>query len=212
MTAEWVDRPEGQAVARFIMAHGAGAPADSPFMTHIAQGLAALGVEVIRFEFDYMAQRRIDGKRRPPPRSAELLMAQWRAIIATSRAGSLPLFIGGKSMGGRLASLIADASGAAGLICFGYPFHPQAKPDQLRIAHLQSLRTPALILQGTRDALGNNVEVPAYPLAPSIRLHWLQDGDHDLKPRVASGFRHEQHLASAIAATAAFIQQQTRCE
>ncbi|EJO95511.1 alpha/beta-hydrolase fold-like hydrolase [Ectopseudomonas mendocina DLHK] len=192
----WDEPPQG-ARSTLILAHGAGAPMDSPFMQHMAQGLAARGVRVVRFEFAYMAQRRVDGRKRPPNPQAQLLQ-QWREVHAQVRqrvAG--PVAIGGKSMGGRMASLLADELDAAALICLGYPFYAAGKPEKPRVAHLAELRTPTLIVQGERDALGNREAVAGYDLSPAIALHWLQAADHDLKPLKASGFSHEQHLDSA---------------
>lgn len=193
----WDDAPQG-AEATLILAHGAGAPMDSPFMQHMAQGLAARGVRVVRFEFAYMAQRRLDERKRPPNPQAQLLQ-QWRDVYARVRqrvAG--PLAIGGKSMGGRMASLLADELGASALICLGYPFYAAGKPEKPRVAHLAELRTPTLIIQGERDALGNRQAVACYDLSPAIEVHWLQAADHDLKPLKASGFSHTQHLDSAV--------------
>ncbi|ATH82526.1 alpha/beta hydrolase [Ectopseudomonas mendocina] len=191
------DEPPQVARSTLILAHGAGAPMDSPFMQYMAQGLAARGVRVVRFEFAYMAQRRVDGRKRPPNPQAQLLQ-QWREVHAQVRqrvAG--PVAIGGKSMGGRMASLLADELDAAALICLGYPFYAAGKPEKPRVAHLAELRTPTLIVQGERDALGNREAVAGYDLSPAIALHWLQAADHDLKPLKASGFSHEQHLDSA---------------
>lgn len=194
------------APVRVILAHGAGAAMDTPFMTHFAQGLAANGLRVVRFEFPYMAARRRDGKRRPPDGQAKLL-ERWHAVIAAQAAdpGVVKPVIGGKSLGGRMASLIADDVGAAGLVCLGYPFHPASKPEKLRTAHLESLKTPGLFVQGTRDALGNREEVAGYALSPAIRLHWAEDGDHSLVPRKASGRSAEQNWDEAVAAIAKFI-------
>lgn len=186
-----------------VLAHGAGAPMDTPFMTTIAAGLAAEGLRVARFEFPYMADRRKSGRRTLPDREPVLLDAWRGAIAALGQPASL--IIGGKSMGGRMASLIADEAGVAGLLCLGYPFHPPGKPEKLRTAHLAKLRTPALIVQGTRDPLGGGDEVSGYTLAKTIRLHWAADGDHDLKPRKASGRTHAEALAEAVAAAAQFI-------
>lgn len=133
-----------------------------------------------------------------------MLIDTWRAAIAAlGKPGKL--VIGGKSMGGRMASLVADESDVAGLLCLGYPFHPPGKPDKLRTAHLEKLRTPALIVQGTRDPFGTKDDVAAYALSKKIRLHWSEDGDHDLKPRKASGRTHAEALAAAVAAAAQFI-------
>ncbi|MFH6597770.1 alpha/beta family hydrolase [Ectopseudomonas khazarica] len=199
------DEPPQAATATLILAHGAGAAMDSPFMQRMAQGLAARGVRVVRFEFAYMAQRRVDGRKRPPNPQAQLLQ-QWRDVHAQVRqrvAG--PLAIGGKSMGGRMASLLADELGAAALVCLGYPFYAAGKPEKPRVAHLAELRTPTLIVQGERDALGNRVAVAAYALSTAIDLHWLVAADHDLKPLKASGYTHEQHLDTAVQVVAEFL-------
>ena len=185
-----------------ILAHGAGAPMDTPFMEKISSGLAAAGIRVLRFEFPYMTRRRQDGKRRPPDRQPVLLDA-WRSVV--DAAGPGPIAIGGKSMGGRMASMIADEVRASALICLGYPFHPPGKLDRLRIEHLRTLITPTLILQGERDRLGNKVEVEAYPLAGSVRVHWLADGDHDLTPRKKSGRTAEQNLNETIDEISGFL-------
>jgi hypothetical protein len=190
-----------------MLAHGAGAPMDSDFMQAMAGLLCERTIEVVRFEFPYMAARRSGGGKRPPER-APVLLDCWRAQVAECRSRSpagRSLLIGGKSLGGRMASMLADELGVDGLVCLGYPFHPPRKSENLRTGHLAALQTPTLIVQGTRDALGSQEEVAEYPLAPGIRVHWLADGDHDLKPRLKSGFTHRQHLISAAAAIADFI-------
>ncbi|MGO4839973.1 alpha/beta family hydrolase, partial [Rhizobiaceae sp. 2RAB30] len=121
-----------------------------------------------------------------------------------------PLIIGGKSMGGRVASMVADelhATGRiAGLLCLGYPFHPPAKPEQLRTKHLADLRTPTLIGQGSRDEFGTRDEVAGYKLSDSIEILWLEDGDHDLKPRKAvSGFTAADHLKTLAENVSAWV-------
>lgn len=181
-----------------LLAHGAGAPMDSASMTAAAEALAAMGLRVARFEFGYMAARRT-GQTKPPPK-AELVMPEY--IDAIEQLGAKgKLIIGGKSMGGRVASMVADTLHAqgkiAGLLCLGYPFHPPGKPEQLRTAHLATLKTPALIAQGTRDPFGTIDEVPAYTLSDRIEIFWLEDGDHDLKPRKKiSGFSAADHIAA----------------
>jgi len=199
------DRPLGETRATLILAHGAGAPMDSDFMQQMAQSLAARGVAVLRFEFAYMAARRLDGKKRPPNPQAKLL-EQWREVYAQVRqqvAG--PLAIGGKSMGGRMASLLADELGADALVCLGYPFYAVGKPEKPRVAHLAELRTRALIIQGERDALGDRQAVAGYALSEAIKLHWLTAADHDLKPLKSSGFTHQQHMLAAADAIAQFL-------
>ncbi len=185
-----------------VLAHGAGAPMDSPFMEAFASGLASGGLEVVRFEFPYMAQRRETGKQSPPNR-APVLRETWLEVIES--LGPRRLVIGGKSLGGRIASLIADEAGAAGLVCLGYPFHPTGKPDQLRTEHLRDLRTPALIVQGERDPFGDRAEVETYALSPAIGLHWLPDGDHSFKPRKASGRTEQQNWRAGVEAVLEFV-------
>ena len=190
-----------------ILAHGAGAPMDSGWMTDMAERLAARGVNVLRFEFVYMAQRRLDGGKRPPNQQAKLLEC-WREVFTEVRrhvAGQLA--VGGKSMGGRMASMLADELQTDGLVCLGYPFYASGKPEKPRVAHLAELKTPTLIVQGERDALGNREAVQAYTLAPGIEVSWLASGDHDLKPLKASGFTHEQHLDAAADKIAQWLQQ-----
>lgn len=193
-----------------ILAHGAGAPMDSPFMEAFAEGLVQAGIGVTRFEFPYMAKRRDDGRKRPPDREPVLLQTWRDEIIA--HGGPSGLMIGGKSMGGRMASLVAAELGAAesqprGLLCLGYPFHPPGKPDRLRVDHLRSLTVPTLIIQGERDALGDRATVEALDLPACIRVHWLPDGDHSFKPRKASGHTEAESWAAGIATAAAFIQE-----
>lgn len=213
-------RTEGphDANCHLVLAHGAGAPMTSPFLESVTRLLVERGLRVSRFEFPYMAARREGGKRRPPPR-AELLVTSYQQVVAALRTALPPgqaLLIGGKSMGGRVASLIADelyAEGRiAGLVCLGYPFHPTGKPDRLRTAHLERLRCPALIVQGERDPFGTHAEVETYKLSPSIAFHWAADGDHDLGPRGGSGFTRAGNLAAAADAVSAFARELTPAE
>ncbi|MDR9751913.1 alpha/beta hydrolase [Pseudomonas sp. SZMC_28357] len=193
------------ATATLILAHGAGAPMDSTWMNDMAARLAANGVNVLRFEFPYMAQRRIDGGKRPPNPAPKLLEC-WREVYAQVRrhvAGLLA--IGGKSMGGRMASLLSDELGADALVCLGYPFYAVGKPQKPRTEHLSGLKTPTLIVQGERDALGSREAVEGYALSSNIEVLWLAAGDHDLKPLKASGFTHDQHLGVAAGAVAGFL-------
>lgn len=189
-----------------VLAHGAGAPMDSPFLAAMATGLAEHGLRVARFEFPYMLARREGAGRKAPDREPELRRS-WLAAIA-ALGGGPRLWIGGKSLGGRIASLIADEAGVRGLVCLGYPFRPPgAAPPAVvkRTAHLRNLRTPTLIVQGMRDPFGGPAEVAGYTLAAGIRIHWIEDGDHSLVPRKSSGRTGEQNLAAAVAAVAAFV-------
>ncbi|RUU12588.1 alpha/beta hydrolase [Mesorhizobium sp. USDA-HM6] len=190
---------DDSAPVTILLAHGAGAPMDSASMAATAKALATAGFRVARFEFHYMAARRY-GHRKPPPR-AETVNPEYIKAIADLRAKGVTgkLIIGGKSMGGRVASMVADEmfekGEIAGLVCLGYPFHPPGKSEQLRTKHLIDLKTPTLIFQGTRDEFGTKDEVATYGLSAAIELIWLEDGDHDLKPRKAiSGFSTSDHL------------------
>ncbi len=199
------DQPAGQACASLILAHGAGAPMDSPFMQQMTERLVSRGVAVWRFEFAYMAERRTSGRKRPPNPQQQLL-ERWRTVYQLVRQQTAgPLAVGGKSMGGRMASLIADELAVDALVCLGYPFHAAGKPEKPRVAHLADLLTPALIVQGERDALGGRERVASYSLSPAIQLQWLEAADHDLKPLKRSGFTHDQHLDAAADAVAGFL-------
>lgn len=203
MTELLVNNPVEPVGAHLILAHGAGAPMDSPFMNCIAEGVAERGIKVSRFEFPYMQERRETGKKRPP-NTQSVLLDSWRNVIAEAGRDE-PLFIGGKSMGGRMATLIAEELKPAGVVCLGYPFHALGKPEKPRIDHLKAVSLPVLILQGTRDAMGNRERVTRYTLSDLIELVWLEDGDHDLKPRVKSGLTHQHHLDTAILRIEQFI-------
>jgi predicted alpha/beta-hydrolase family hydrolase len=185
------------------LAHGAGALMDSPFMAAFAEGLGKRGFRVARFEFPFMAARRETGVKRPPDRAPVLLDA-WREVI--DELGAENLVIGGKSMGGRIASMVADETGVKGLVCLGYPFHAPGRPmNPERLAHLQHLKTRALFCQGTRDTLGGAEDVETYTLSKAIAMHWLDDGDHGFKPRKASGLTEAGNWQSAIGAIAGFL-------
>lgn len=188
---------------RLLLAHGAGAPMDSTFMSWIAHRVAADGIEVVRFEFDYMAKRRKDGKRRGPDRTPALMARFEEALALTGPAAEV--VIGGKSMGGRIASMVADRAGAAGVVCLGYPFHPPGKPERTRTAHLETLKTPTLLVQGTRDRFGTADEVAGYSLSPAIEIAWVQDGDHSFKPRHKSGRTLDQNLETVALAVIALV-------
>lgn len=202
------NRPES-ARALLLLAHGAGAPMDSDFMNQAAEGLACRGISVARFEFPYMQDRRATGIKKPPNRQQALVDCWHKAIEQAAADCSLPLFIGGKSMGGRMAALCAADEAIArivrGVVCFGFPFHPPKKPESSRLPALLECRAPVFIAQGSRDPLGNLEEVAAMAIPPHVCVHWLDDGDHDLKPRVRSGFTHAQHITAAVSAATDFI-------
>jgi predicted alpha/beta-hydrolase family hydrolase len=197
---------DGPADARLtaILAHGAGDGMESRFLTSVAAGLAARDIRVIRFEFPYMARRRLGGTSRAPDRT-EVLLDSWRSIIAEHGPPDR-LVVGGKSMGGRMASMVADEASVRALVCFGYPFHPPGQPERLRTAHLERLRTPTLFIQGERDPFGTRDDVAQYILSASITVQWIEDGDHSLVPRKKSGRTAVVNMGEAIESCARFIE------
>ena len=194
MTDFLFDGPD-DARRMLVLAHGAGGAMDTPWMNRIAQGVGACGIRVARFEFPYMAARRSGGKRGAPDREPVLLNA-WRNVVA-ELGGGASLTIGGKSMGGRMASMVADELHVRSLLCLGYPFHPPGQPQKLRTQHLAHLRTPTLIIQGERDQFGTRDDVAQYQLSPSIRIEWIRDGDHSFKPRASSGVAEKENITAA---------------
>lgn len=190
-----------------ILAHGSGAPMDSPFLEKVASGLSERGIRVGRFEFPYMHARREGGRGGPPDRTP-VLLESWRAAYSAVKAETAgKVAIGGKSLGGRMASLIADEVEASGLVCMGYPFHPPGQPEKLRTAHLETLRTPTLIVQGTRDPFGTPEDVAGYTLSPAIRIEWLESGEHSWKPLARSGRTEGQNIQQGIEAITGFLTQ-----
>ena len=172
-------------------------------MATIAQALAGGDLRVVRFEFPYMRARRQHRARSAPDREPVLLDA-WREVIE-ALGGGRQRVIGGKSLGGRIASMVADEAQVRGLVCLGYPFHPPGKAPGARLKHLKSLRTLALIVQGTRDSFGGRGEVEKYELSQQIRIAWIDDGDHSFRPRARSGRTEQQNLAAAIDAVRDFL-------
>ncbi len=188
------------ATGTVVLAHGAGAGMTHPFLADVARELAAGGLRVVRFDFPYRTENRRVPDRMP------VLQDTLRAVVRDHVRG--PFVLAGKSMGGRVATMLADELGAKACVVFGYPFHPPAKPTQLRTEHLATLRTPTLVLQGDRDEFGSRAEVALYPLAPTITVEWFADGDHSLVPRKASGCTRAGHFAHAMAVAREFVQRQ----
>lgn len=198
-----MDCPDA-APAIVMLAHGAWAPMDSPFMAAIAGGLAQKGWRVGRFGCPYMARQRETGRRRAPDR-LQVLQASFRQQVHLEQTDfqERPLMLAGKSMGGRVASLVvhelADGENGRGCVCLGYPFHRPGRPEQLRIEHLLFLRTPTPILQGERDSFGGGEEVESYTLSPQAQLGWIPSGDHSFKPPRSSGLSEAEYWATAMA-------------
>lgn len=204
------DRPQGETIATLLLAHGSGAPMDSPFMNRFAKMAAEHGIAVARFEFPYMADRRVTGKKRPPPRADKLIDAYLAAIAEVADEAGAPLLIGGKSLGGRVAVMAAgdpalDAR-VAGVVCLGYPFHPPAKPEATRLEPLEALSLPCLIAQGERDPFGDSAEVEGYGLPERIEVLIMEDGSHDLAPRGSSPATWDGNLRLAAEAVKAFAE------
>ncbi len=199
-----IDGSDG-ATATVIFAHGAGADKSADFMAQVAQGLNRHKLNVVRFNFPYMDKRLLDGKRYPPNRMPKLIECLVEVVEQADK--SLPIFLMGKSMGGRVSATFVEEESVAisGVICLGYPFHPQKQPEKLRLEPLQQTTKPILIVQGERDALGSKSEIKDYQLSSLCQIQFLPDGDHNLKPRVKSGFTHQQHIDSAIAEAKRFI-------
>ncbi|MCF7482754.1 alpha/beta fold hydrolase [Vibrio sp. J1-1] len=188
----------------FIFAHGAGAGMDHGFMAAVAQGLVEQGIRVVRFNFPYMIKRAEDGKKRPPDRAPKLLEAYEEVITHFS---GTPVVIGGKSMGGRMSSLLAENTLVAGIACLGFPFHPPGKPENYKGEHLATLEKPTLILQGERDTFGKREEFENFTLSDQVSVTFVPDGDHSFKPRKRSGYTEEGNIALAVEHLASFIKE-----
>ena len=203
------------AKALIIFAHGAGADMTSDYLETLVALMNTQQLSVLRFNFPYMDKRKLDGKRRPPDRMP-VLVASYQSVLAALDT-NLPIFIAGKSMGGRVAATLATeqslmkALNISGVICLGYPFHPIKKPEKLRLEPLQDAQLPVLILQGQRDALGSELEINSYQISAHCQLHYFADGDHDLKPRVKSGYNLKQHQSSAIDKIRNFVDEIHNC-
>lgn len=203
-------------IARVLFAHGAGAGMDHPFMSKVAEGLANHGIEVVRFNFPYMIKRQEDGKKRPPDRQPKLLNAFAEQV--STLTDDLPLFIAGKSMGGRMSTLLMagqlvepvegfQPEKIHGLMCLGYPFHAPAKKEQWRADHFAEVPCPCVIIQGERDTFGTKEEMAAHDFPVNFQQVFLVDGDHSFKPRKSSGVTEEENIDGAIEAMAEFIRQ-----
>lgn len=198
----WLIDGEEHSQYNFVFAHGAGAGMDHEFMQSVAKGLAFKGIRVIRFNFPYMIKRAEDGKRRPPDRAPKLLEAYQEVI---EKVDAQKLVIGGKSMGGRMASHLSEHEKVVGVACLGFPFHPPGKPDKYKGEHLAELSKPCLILQGERDTFGKREEFPAFDLSDSVSVEFIPDGDHSFKPRKSSGHTEQQNIALVVEKLAKFI-------
>ena len=198
---------ERSARTLMVLAHGAGAGQRHPFMVTIARGLAERGIDVVTFDFPYMRE-----KRRAPDK-APVLETAFREAVADAQAtvgATHRLFIGGKSMGGRIATHVAaqGLDGLQGVIALGYPLHPPGKPEQLRMAHLPAIRVPVLIVQGERDAFGAPAELrPIVEQMPGpVSLHVVAHGDHSLAVPKAAGVSQKEIYATVLDTMASWVQ------
>lgn len=192
-----------------LLSHGSGAPMDTPFMNEFTAFAVSGGIRVVRFEFAFMAGRRTTGKKPPPPR-ADKLIPEFMDVIEQISAPAI--FIGGKSLGARVATMMAqqcfDEGKIAGTVCLGYPYHPPKKPDSMRTAHFANYNCPTLICQGERDPFGTRQEIELYDLPDSFEYHWAPFGNHDMTPLKRSGLTSQDNWANAAAAVAAFMKTQ----
>jgi len=190
-----------------LLTHGAGLLMDAPFMERVTKALVEVGITVARFEFGYMAKRRRTGKKAPPPRADKLCVEFLHVIEALAEHDELPrnipLLIGGKSMGGRIAAMVASNElldiAVRGIVCLGYPFHPQGKsePEFWRLETLQQSILPVLICQGERDAFGWWDEIDPIELPEQVQIKWITDGSHDLGPTGKSPATMKSNVADA---------------
>ena len=189
---------------RLILAHGAGQGMDSDFMLAYDKALNGYGVGVTRFNFPYMQRMTKEARRLPPDRMPKLIEAFKAEVQAHENESAL--FIGGKSMGGRVASLICDElESVKGCICLGYPFHPPGKPEKLRTEHLLTQKKPTLILQGTRDPFGKPDEIASYELSEQVQVSYLESGEHSFKPIKSSGFTQQELIEKAAELAAEYM-------
>lgn len=193
-------RDGNQADPVLVLAHGSGQPADSDWMNQLTAALVGTRLRVVRMDFEYMATAKKLGKNRPPSR-VPALVQEMAAIVKSEGAA----FVGGKSLGGRVASHLATELSLQGWMAFGYPFHPPGKPEKLRTEHLPRCRCRGLILQGERDPFGHREQVEALELPSNLTVEWLTDGDHQLKPRKRSGATLEENLKRAAARASEFV-------
>jgi predicted alpha/beta-hydrolase family hydrolase len=219
-TASTIENKVDSPIAQIIFAHGAGADMHHEFMEQVSELFNKANINVLRFNFPYMDKRIALGKRYPPDRMPKLIECYKRVVSDFSKKAThqpkLPVFIGGKSMGSRVATMIASdddmMAEVQGVFCIGYPFHPPKKPEKLRLEPLQNTKKSVLILQGDRDTLGSQAEIEEYEVSRLCQFVFLPDGDHSLKPRVKSGYTHQQHIETAVNAITQFIQEESANE
>lgn len=199
------DGPQaGQRERILVLTHGAGASSSHPSLAELVRLIGERGVPAARFDFPYMRRGALTGRWAWPPDDEDVLTSTWIEVMRELQPASR-LVIGGRSLGGRVASTLADAAEVAGLVCIGYPFHPPRRDGPVRTAHLREIATPTLIVQGERDPYGSRAEVSGYQLSQQIRVHWIADGDHGLAPLRRSGRTDRQNLEAAAGVIVDFV-------
>ena len=186
----------GTGAVNVVFSHGSGIGMNHEFMQWVAAAMSSKNFTVYLFEFGYMQQIQATGIKRPPPAVAKLELEYLAVLNELALPG--PLIIGGKSLGGRVASLIVERTNALGWFALGYPFHPQGKPQTLRVEHLLTSHKPGIIVQGARDALGSYDEVLGYKLPAHIDLSWLANMDHSFNPYKASHYSQIEAVEQSV--------------
>jgi hypothetical protein len=188
-----------------LFAHGAGASMDSKFMNTISNGLNKNGIMTVRFEFPYMLKRRL-GKNSFPDK-VTVLCDFYKDLYFKIKKDNLDrnIWLGGKSMGGRVSTIISKSLPVSGVVVFGYPFHPINKIDQLRLESLQLSGPPILIIQGTRDKFGNIDQVKGYKICNNNTIFWLEGGDHSYHTLKKYHISTEDNIIKAYNKASSFI-------
>lgn len=200
-----------RSIARVLLAHGAGAGNQHPFMHQFSQALLAHDIEVISFNFPYM-QTAYEQEVKRPPNGNKQLVAHFAQELADMRM-DLPIFLAGKSMGGRIATQLIAASlpeQVKGGLVLGYPFIPPGKPEKLaqRTEHFPDLTRPVAILQGERDTFGGTELLKSIQLPAQVEVTWIKSGDHSFKPLKSSGLTEQDNILFAADHAAQFIKRQ----
>ncbi len=203
MKNQFIINGKKKAIKRIILAHGAGAAMDSEWMEELTKKLVKRDIQVIRFNFPYMIKAQEEGKKYPPS-GKQILLESWERMIEKHRQMG-HLFIGGKSLGGRMASLIADGNKVDGLVCLGFPFHAPGKSIGDRAEHLKKMKTPTIILQGKRDSMGSFEELKGLRFARKVKINWVESGDHSFKPLKSSGLSLDDNLEYVAEAVDQFM-------
>ena len=211
MTVIRTDGP-GNAAAVLVLGHGTRGSIDDPPLGPVAIALSELGIDVVRFEFPFLVGEDSSGEDSSGATESDAVLAECFEAVVRGLKHPGTLFVGGYSLGARMATTIAERVGAGGVCCISYPFHPVGEPLRREaVALLRQCASPVLIVQGSRDAFGNREQVRGYDLSSKVELEWLPDANHGLIPRQRSGFTLEQHMATTVRHIEHFIQARLAC-